>query len=389
MQHSNPEHERLRKRILVALALGTTLLFLWMIHEFLMALLLSAILSGMFYPLYKRFLRWFNGRAGLASLGTIIVALLAVVIPLAGFLAIVAKQAVRIGRQARPWVEQNLARPDSFDALLDVVPGLEFVRPYREEILPRLGDLAATVGSWSVAFATSAARETATFFFMAFIALYAMYFFLIDGRRALDKILYYLPLPPEDEARMMGHFVSVARATIKGTLVIAVVQGALGGLAFWVVGLDGAALWGTVMAVLSAIPGLGHALVWIPAAIYLAAIGNWAACVGLVVFCGGVVGTIDNFLRPRLIGKDTKLPDLMILLATLGGLLLFGPAGFIIGPIVAAMLVTVWELYGTAFKDILPPVPPRASSLPPAAVNPPEVPPKDSTADTSMSDCSD
>jgi predicted PurR-regulated permease PerM len=378
MQHPNAESERLRKPILVALAVGTTLLFLWMIREFLMALFLSAILSGMFHPLYKRLLHWVGGRKGLASLCTLAFALLAVIIPLAGFLAIVANQAVRIGRQARPWVEQNLARADSFETLFETVPGLEFMRPYREDILPRLGDLAAAAGSWSVAFATSAARETATFFFMLFIALYAMYFFLIDGRRALDKILYYLPLPPEDEARMMGHFVSVARATIKGTIVIAVVQGALGGLAFWVVGLDGAALWGTVMAVLSAIPGLGHALVWIPAAVYLAAIGEWVACVGLVAFCGGVVGSIDNFLRPRLIGKDTKLPDLMILLATLGGLLLFGPAGFILGPIVAAMLVTVWELYGAAFKGILPPVPTRASSLPPApeSGDPPNVPPK-------------
>ena len=365
MPNRDAEMERLRKRVLVVLALGTTLLFLWMIREFLMALLLSAILSGMFYPLYRRLLRWVGGRKGAAALCTIAVSLLAVIVPLAGFLTIVANQAVRIGRQARPWVEQHLAHPNNLETLFETVPGLEFVRPYRDEIVPRLGELAAAAGSWSVGLATSAARGTATFFFMLFIALYAMYFFLIDGRRALDKILYYLPLPPEDEARMMGHFVSVSRATIKGTIVIAVVQGALGGVAFWVVGLDGAALWGTVMAVLSAIPGLGHALVWIPAAIYLAAIGEWAACIGLVAFCGGVIGTIDNFLRPRLIGKDTKLPDLMILLATLGGLFLFGPAGFILGPIVAAMLVTVWELYGAAFKDSLPPVSTRASSLPP------------------------
>jgi predicted PurR-regulated permease PerM len=374
MADVNPTRDHVRKVVLVVLALGTTVLFLWMIREFLMALLLSAILSGMFHPLYKRLLPYVRGRKGAASAATIAFAVLVVIIPLAGFFAIVADQAVRIGRQARPWVEQNLAQADGFKSLLETLPALEFLQPYRAQVLPKLGELAATAGSWSVHLATSAAREAATFFLMLFIALYAMYFFLIDGRRALDKMLYYLPLPPEDEARMMGHFVSVTRATLKSTLVIAVIQGGLGGMAFWVVGIDGAALWGTVMAVLSAIPGLGHAIVWIPAAIYLGAVDRWTACLGLVLFCGLVIGSIDNFLRPRLVGRDTKLPDLMILLSTLGGLLLFGAAGFIVGPIIAAMLVTVWELYGTAFKDILPPVPVRASSLPPTPTpSPPKV----------------
>src|SRR5690606_9856492 len=141
----------------------------------------------------------------------------------------------------------------TFEEVFELVFSIELLQPYREQVLPKLGSVAAAVGGWAVTFATSLAREAAMFFVMLFIALYAMYFFLIDGRRVLDKMLYYLPLPPEDEARMMGRFVSVARATIKGTLVIAVVQGALGGIAFWVVGIDGAALWGTVMAVLSAI----------------------------------------------------------------------------------------------------------------------------------------
>jgi predicted PurR-regulated permease PerM len=184
-------------------------------------------------------------------------------------------------------------------------------------------------------------------------------------------MLYYLPLPPEDETRMVDRFMSVSRATIKGTIIIGAIQGALGGVAFAVVGINGAAVWGTVMALLSAIPGLGHALVWVPAVIYLAATGQWGAFIGLFIWCAGVVGSVDNFLRPWLVGKDTQLPDLIILVSTLGGLLLFGPLGFILGPIVAALFVTVWDLYGAAFEDLLPPVPDPPASIAEFTSSPP------------------
>jgi predicted PurR-regulated permease PerM len=127
--------------------------------------------------------------------------------------------------------------------------------------------------------------------------------------------------------------------------------------------VGGAAVWGTLMAILSTIPGLGHALVWVPVTIYLAIAGDWGACIGLLIWCAAVVGSVDNFLRPWLVGKDTQLPDLMILVSTLGGLVLFGVTGFIVGPIVAALFVTVWELYGAAFADLLPPVPDAPPSI--------------------------
>jgi len=202
--------------------------------------------------------------------------------------------------------------------------------------------------------------------------MYSMYFFLKDGRKVLDKMMYYLPLEPKDETRLVRQFVSVSRATIKGTLVIGLIQGVLGGLAFAALGLEGAAFWGTVMAVLSTIPGLGHGLVWVPAAIYLAALERWGAAIGLFVWGAAVIGSIDNFLRPWLVGKDTELPDLLILVSTLGGLLLFGAVGFVVGPIVAALFVTVWDLYGTTFQDVLPPVP----EPPPSTVRAPTIPPE-------------
>ena len=134
------------------------------------------------------------------------------------------------------------------------------------------------------------------------------------------------------------------------------IQGALAGIGFSVAGLDGAAFWGTIMAVLSVVPGIGAALVWVPAVIYLFIVGKTLTAVLLLAWCAAVVGTVDNVLRPRLVGKDAKMPDLLILIGTLGGLFLFGPIGFIIGPLVCGLFLTVWDIYGATFKDILPPV---------------------------------
>jgi predicted PurR-regulated permease PerM len=181
-----------------------------------------------------------------------------------------------------------------------------------------------------------------------------MFFFLVDGDKLLEKILYYIPLEDDDERRMLARFTSVSRATLKGTAVIGLVQGALAGIAFAVAGIPSAVFWAALMAVLSIIPGIGTALVWGPAAVILATQGHWGAASGLAFFCGVIVGGVDNFLRPRLVGKDTEMHDLLILFSTLGGIALFGFIGFIIGPIVAALFVTVWEIYGVVFKDVLP-----------------------------------
>ena len=179
-----------------------------------------------------------------------------------------------------------------------------------------------------------------------------MYFFLTGGPGLLGGVLAYLPLTEADKQRMVGKFVSVIRATLKGTILIGVAQGLLGGLAFWAVGIDGAIFWGTVMTVLSIIPGVGGALVWVSAAIIMTTGEIWRG-IALTVFCALVVGSVDNVLRPRLVGQDTKLHELLIFFSTLGGLMLFGAMGFILGPILAALFVTAWEMFGTAFRTAL------------------------------------
>lgn len=356
--------ERVKKIILVVLALGISVLFLEMIRDLLMALFFAAIASGISHPLYRSLQQRFGGRSSLASGATVGLVLLLVIGPAAAFFVVVTTEAIHLAQLVTPWVAGQIRHAGELDRLMERFPSLKPLEPYRDQILGKLGELVGNVGSFIVDTVTTAARETATTLFLLFVMLYTMYFFLIDGRELLRKILYYLPLEPEDENKMVSRFVSVARATIKGTLVISVVHGTLVGCAFWLTGLDAPALWGTLVAILSNIPGIGSALVWVPAVVFVGLSGHWTAALVLTVWCTAVVGAVDYFLRPWLIGKDTKMPDLLVFLATVGGIALFGMSGFLVGPIVAALFVTVWDLYGEAFKDVLPEVAPI--SVPPS-----------------------
>jgi predicted PurR-regulated permease PerM len=338
----------------VLLLILISAIFIAMIRRFLVTILLAAIFSGLAQPLHTRVLAVLRGRRIAASLTTLVVLLLLVVGPMLAFLGILASEAYRVSQSAGPWIQKQIQEPDSLARYLQAVPFIEKFEPYRAQILTKLGELVGVVGNFLFDSLSATTRGTIAFFFQFFLLLYTMFFFLMDGKSILRKILYYLPLPSEDETRMVDKFVSVTRATLKGTLIIGILQGALAGAAFAIAGIHGAVFWGTVMAVLSIIPGVGAAIVWVPATIYLLITGHYATGILLAAFCTGVVGTVDNFLRPRLVGRDIKMHDLLILFSTLGGILLFGVVGFIIGPILAALFVTIWEIYGVVFREVLP-----------------------------------
>ena len=172
-------------------------------------------------------------------------------------------------------------------------------------------------------------------------------------------MLFLSPLEADDEALVIERFISVTRATLRGSLLIGGIQGLLTGIGFAVAGISGAAFWGTIVVVLSVIPGIGAPIVWLPAVGWLFALGEPVTGLALAAWCAVVVGSIDNVLRPRLVGSDARMSDLMILISTLGGISLFGAPGFVIGPIVAAVFVTLWDVYGRVFADSLPPIAPR------------------------------
>jgi predicted PurR-regulated permease PerM len=353
MNIPSDRREKTQRRFLLLVLVGISVLFVWMVRDFVMTLLVAAILSGMIHPLFRRLTTWFRGRQALASVTTVLAVLLLIIAPLSAFLGVVAAEAIDVSRTISPRVREFLTEPTAFDRLIDSVPFMDVLDPYKNELLTRLGVAVEKIGEFFFDSVAAATAGTALFFFHLFIMLYAMFFFVIYGKTVLDRIMYYAPMPREMQSRMIQKFVSVSRATMKGTLVIGVVQGGLAGLAFAVVGIQGATFWGTIMAVLSIIPAVGTGLVWVPAVVWLLATGKTAAGLGLLAWCAIVVGTADNFLRPRLVGRDTEMPDLLVLLGTLGGITLFGAIGIMIGPVVAALFITIWELYGEAYKEVL------------------------------------
>jgi predicted PurR-regulated permease PerM len=345
--------ERFRKVFLLLLVAGISFVFLTMIRPFLMPLLLAAVFAGLFNPLYRGMLSVLRGHRSIASLLTMLLLVVAVMLPVLGILGVVAGQALRISETVGPWIEERISEPDALARTLEGLPGYHYIEPYRQQILARLAAAVGGIGAFLFESISSLTRGTVFFFFQLFLMLYAMFFFLKDGDRLLARILHYMPLAPEDEQRMVAIFVSVTRATIKGTLLIGLVQGGLAGLALWVVGIDGALFWGTLMVLLSILPGIGTGLVWGPAAVILILSDQIWRGLGLAIFGTLVVSSVDNILRPRLVGHDTKMHDLLVLFSTIGGLLMFGVLGFIVGPIVAALFVAVWEMYGAAFGKAL------------------------------------
>jgi predicted PurR-regulated permease PerM len=180
--------------------------------------------------------------------------------------------------------------------------------------------------------------------------LYVLFFLFRDGRVLLDRITEAIPLGESLTRKLFARFAEVARGTVKGTVVIGLIQGGLGGIAFAVLGLEAPVLWGSVMVAASVLPAIGPGLVWVPAAIVLFIQGEWVRGLVLVLFGTFVIGLVDNFLRPRIVGNDTKMPDYLVLVSTLGGLALFGVAGFVIGPVIAALFLVVWEIFQRDFE---------------------------------------
>ena len=346
--------ERFRKGFVLVMTIAYVIAFLALIYGFVEALLLAAVFSGIVYPLYLKFQGIVGGRKSLASLMTLLVSILLIIVPLLFLLGLIAEQALEVTEKVSPWIKAHMdGSAMNKGGLPDWLPFAEKLAPYSTEISAKVAELAGNTG---VAIASSLAALTegaAVFFLNLFVMLYAMFFFLVKGPSLMNTIMGYLPLSKSDKDKMIEVGLSVSRATVKGTIIIGIIQGTIGGIGFAVAGIGGSVFWAAVMAVLSVLPGIGATLVWAPAVVYLLVSGKTVAGVGLLLWCAGVVGTVDNFLRPMLVGRDAKMPDLLILLSTLGGLALFGASGLVLGPILAALFMAVLAIYSRVFADWL------------------------------------
>ncbi len=330
-----------------ALLVVVSLLFGWILLPFFGAILWAVVTAIVFAPVNDRVERALPGRPGLAALITLLAILLIVILP---FLAIGANL-VSQGAEAYAAIESGrIDLPALIRRVLAALPSwvTDFAARYgiynADDVQERLASW-ATASSQSIATrAVSIGQGTAGFVLDLGVMLYLLFFLLRDGGRLIGRIADKLPLHPRRRRALLAKFAQVVQATVKGGILIALLQGALGGLIFWVLGIPSPLLWAALMAFLSLVPAVGAGLVWGPVAIYLLATGAVWQGVVLIAFGVMVIGLADNILRPMLVGKDVKLPDYLILISTLGGIEIFGLNGFVVGPLIAAMFVTVWQM---------------------------------------------
>lgn len=342
-------NQRIGRIFVLVLAVVMTAAFLYLISSFVMTVLLAAIFAGITRPVYRRIRRVVGGREVLASALTIVLILVAVIGPLTGFLGLVAAEAIDVVSSVGAKVPEIRAKLTELEAQWHGLPIYTRVQPYLDTAVEKAGEIVAGAGTFLLRRAQDATLGTISFIFSAFVLLYCMFYFYIDGPALLTAIRKNIPLSGSDQDQILGKFISVTRATLKGVLFIATIQGAINGFGFWIVGIKGWIFWTVVMIVLSIVPMIGAAIVWIPALGYLLLTGQWVQAVVLFVICGLISGSVDNVLRPRLVGKDTQMHDLLIFFSTMGGLEVFGVSGFIVGPILAAVFLTVWDIFGAAF----------------------------------------
>lgn len=334
------------------LLLVVTAAFIWLIRGFLQPIFWAVALGIVFYPMHLKILNITGQRVSLASGISLVLVLLLAILPLAGVTAAVAQEATELYERVRSG-DIDLTR--TLDWLTQQLPivatALESLGIEPDKLKSQLSSIALRSSQFVTTSIFALGQNTLRIGVMFFLMLYLLFFMLRDGKAILQAIVHASPLGDEKEHELLDRFAEVSRATIKGTLVIGLVQGTIGAIAFALMGFGSPVLWGVVMALLSIVPAVGPALVWVPAAIFLFVNGQIA--LGLVMVVVGVVfiGLADNLLRPILVGRDTKMPDYLILLSTLGGLVAFGLAGVVIGPIIAAFFITVWGMAATEYSD--------------------------------------
>jgi predicted PurR-regulated permease PerM len=341
----------LQHKSFIVLLVAVSLAFVWLLLPFYGAVFWGTVLAILFAPFYRRLLVALKQRRNLAALITLLLCLIVVIFPFAIITVSLIREAGLV---------YQLIRSGELDFGAYFLQIINALPPWIVNILDRfeLGTLAelqeqlskaALQGSQLLAGQALYLGQNALHFVISFfIMMYLLFFLLRDGAALSARLREAIPLSPQHKRHLISKFTTVIRATVKGNIVVAVTQGTLGGVMFAILGIQGALLWGVLMAFLSLLPAVGASLIWGPVAIYFLITGAVWQGVVLIVFGVFVIGLIDNILRPILVGKDTKMPDYVVLISTLGGMVLFGLNGFVIGPLIAALFMATWDLFATA-----------------------------------------
>jgi predicted PurR-regulated permease PerM len=328
-----------------------TVLFGWILLPFSGAILWAIVVTILFYPLQQRWARRFGARKNLLALTVLLLCTVIVILPLLGLTATLAQEGAVVYEKMQSgdidllgYVERNGKVPPAVQQTLDRF-GIDL-----SGFKHTAKDATAQSSKYLATQALSFGQNTAQFVVAFALMLYMTFFFLRDGAALVQLLVRALPLGDERERQLLKKVAEVVGATIRGNLVVAAVQGTLGGLIFWILGVQAPVLWAVAMMFASLLPSVGAALIWAPVAIYFLATGSLWHGVILIAVGAGVIGLVDNLLRPILVGRETKMPDYLVLVSTLGGISVFGLNGFVVGPLIAALFISFWAIFMREFN---------------------------------------
>ncbi|MFC0250402.1 AI-2E family transporter [Massilia consociata] len=328
-----------------------TLAFFWILLPFSGAVFWGIVLAIVFAPVHARLLAGLGQRQNLAALTALLLILLMVILPVMLIASALIDQAVGIyGMVSAGQIDVNAMSRRMIAGLPDWAATLfdRYETTIMDTLQEKLTAGIAQASQLTARYAVNLGRNALGFLVSMAIMLYLLFFLFRDGRMLAARIKRTVPLDSHYKKPLFDKFVTVIRATVKGNVLVAVAQGSLGGLIFWLLDVPGPVLWGVVMAFLSLLPAVGAALIWGPVAVYFLVTGALWQGIVLALYGVLVIGLVDNLLRPILVGKDTKLPDYIVLLSTIGGMSLFGLNGFVIGPVIAALFISAWSLFASA-----------------------------------------
>ena len=346
--------EKFSRVYLLLLLLLTSILFFNLIKIFLVTILLAAVFTALFYPLYEKFLRVFRNSRGASAILCCLVLLLGLMVPVYIIADLVSGEAIDLYKTAEPKISEIINKGD--EGFLGKIKNYPILKQFNLDTIDwqsSLQDIAKEMANIIGKVINKTFKGTFHVLTDLFITLFIMFYFFRDGDKLINRIKYLSPLDDRHEEVLMQRFVSVSRATVKGTLLIGLVQGTLGGLTLWIFGVASPILWGAVMVILSIIPLVGGWLVLYPAAIIQLILGNTWQGIAIMIVAAVVISNVDTLLRPRLVGRDAGMHDLLIFFSTIGGISLFGIMGFIIGPVIAVFFLTILDIYSIEFESTL------------------------------------
>lgn len=348
------------------LLVGTSIAFGLIVWPYFGAVLWGVVAAIVFAPLNRRLLRMTGGRAGIAAIVSVALVVLLVIVPLmliASSLVVEATNLYDSVQTGRLNISQYLAQAG--DALPAWVRDLldRFDLSSLGAIRDRLSELFSRFLQLLASHAVSFGQSTFGFVVGLGVMLYLTFFLLRDGSSLTRRIKDAIPLHPAQRDALIEKFTIVVRATVKGSVLVAALQGTLGGLIFWLLGVNAPVLWGVVMAFFALLPAVGASIIWLPVALYFLISGSVGKAFVLIAFGVLVIGLVDNLLRPILVGKSTKMPDYVVLISTLGGISVAGLNGFVIGPMVAAMFIAVWDIFTETRAAARPSAPPAGPGV--------------------------